>query len=87
MSVRASKFALSSNAKVRIVIGLHPSISKRSIPCEARSFAELMSADPVILDVLASICKDALQMFERVVIVFDDKACGCSVTHVRRTSL
>ncbi|CAE7781439.1 unnamed protein product, partial [Symbiodinium pilosum] len=32
-----------------------------------------MSADPVILDVLASICKDALQMFERVVIVFDDK--------------
>ena len=33
-----------------------------------------MSSDPVILDVLASICKDALQMFERIVIVFDDKA-------------
>ena len=32
-----------------------------------------MSSDPVILDVLASICKDALQMFERIVIVFDDK--------------
>ncbi|CAE7268186.1 POGLUT1 [Symbiodinium natans] len=32
-----------------------------------------MSSDPVILDVLASICKDALQLFERIVIVFDDK--------------
>mmetsp|Transcript_9430 Transcript_9430/g.22701 ORF Transcript_9430/g.22701 Transcript_9430/m.22701 type:complete len:873 (-) Transcript_9430:70-2688(-) len=32
-----------------------------------------MSADPVILDVLASICKDALQLFERIQIVFDDK--------------
>ena len=32
-----------------------------------------MASDPVILDVLASICKDALQMFERVVLAFDDK--------------
>ena len=32
-----------------------------------------MSSDPVILDVLASVCKDALQMFERVVLAFDDK--------------
>ena len=32
-----------------------------------------MSSDPVILDVLASICKDALQMFERILVAFDDK--------------
>ena len=36
-----------------------------------------MSSDPVILDVLASICKDSLQMFERVTnLVFDDKEYG-----------
>ena len=36
----------------------------------------MMASDPVILDVLASICKDALQMFERVVLAFDDKEYG-----------
>lgn len=36
-------------------------------------FSDAMSSDPVILDVLASICKDALQLFERVKVVFDDK--------------